>query len=684
MEFNKKEKIVRMQKDIYLKSIYFRKTYFEIVVANDIQPMDLIIYDNKKVIRRIKGYKKFEEIRYRVFFSAFMSEIIKNTKIFEFSLESKKGIFKLKYKNQHQEINHFSNKKELYQYWNVFGIDYLRLKIKPAKIIRNISEVDVEGKIVKLTCDAGITYNEQTDFSILLIERCTGKRIYLPTKHTKAKSPFTVLYSNKTTKYRNTERKIELDFSKYALKNGLYDFFVEAKKNKGYVYRKLGFVDYIYKKDRVIATINDKSKTYYLTLTPRGNLKIEVNTPLKENHRMNTKAMNALPVWLIGERPDTAQDTGFAFFEFLMKNKLDEVNPFYVIERGVEDEKNLASYNENYVYKNSEEHYELALKASAFLGSHDLDYILPFKINKNLSAARFFLQHGVMGRKPAEYHKKFYDYPFHGVTVSSYEEKNLLEKTFGYDNKEVFVTGLSRFDKLPLHQEIKQKKILVMPTWREWINPLTKFENTDYFIRWTSLLNNDDFISKCRKNNVEILFYPHYRMQPYLDIFKKNINPYIEVVELGQINVQQLLIDSSLCVTDYSTVTHDMTFMSKPNIFYHFDFDLFFKDGILRKKEDTFLGDIAYSETLIINLISKYIEQDFKESNFVRANKKLILEYIDHDNSERIYNIVAKLNSRQFKDKNIHLPKEINIKLRRKLRKSIIFSYIFNLRKYML
>ncbi len=64
MEFNKKEKIVRMQKDIYLKSIYFRKTYFEIVVANDIQPMDLIIYDNKKVIRRIKGYKKFEEIRY--------------------------------------------------------------------------------------------------------------------------------------------------------------------------------------------------------------------------------------------------------------------------------------------------------------------------------------------------------------------------------------------------------------------------------------------------------------------------------------------------------------------------------------------------------------------------------------------------------------------------------------------
>ncbi|WP_276419644.1 hypothetical protein, partial [Lactococcus petauri] len=65
-----------MQKDIYLKSIYFRKTYFEIVVANDIQPMDLIIYDNKKVIRRIKGYKKFEEIRYRVFFSAFMSEII--------------------------------------------------------------------------------------------------------------------------------------------------------------------------------------------------------------------------------------------------------------------------------------------------------------------------------------------------------------------------------------------------------------------------------------------------------------------------------------------------------------------------------------------------------------------------------------------------------------------------------
>ena len=53
-----------------------------------------------------------------------------------------------------------------------------------------------------------------------------------------------------------------------------------------------------------------------------------------------------------------------------------------------------------------------------------------------------------------------------------------------YDDEEVVITGLSRWDVLEDKSKSKEKKeILLMPTWRPWLDdvPEEEFINSDYY-----------------------------------------------------------------------------------------------------------------------------------------------------------------------------------------------------------
>ncbi len=96
-----------------------------------------------------------------------------------------------------------------------------------------------------------------------------------------------------------------------------------------------------------------------------------------------------------------------------------------------------------------------------------------------------------MGRKKVEYDKKYYDFPFNLFNVSStYEKNEVVMKQLGYDDNEVAVTGLPRFDNLPLRNTNEIKKILIMLTWRDWLNSTYAFDNSDYMKHYLSLINS--------------------------------------------------------------------------------------------------------------------------------------------------------------------------------------------------
>src|SRR5699024_1525122 len=244
------------------------------------------------------------------------------------------------------------------------------------------------------------------------------------------------------------------------------------------------------------------------------------------------------------------------------------------------------------------------------------------------------------GRKPAEYHKKYYDDPFDLFIVSSDNEKfDVVMKEMVYNIDEVAVTGLARFDQLPLDQ--KASHILLMPTWRDWINTDEAFLESEYYRRYKSLIENELLHEILEANNVYLNFYPHYRAQPFFNADLLETNDYVNFIELGERTVQDLLIAHALLITDYSSVSFDFTMMKKPVLYYHFDESKFFNRGILRPVNETFLGDIAETEEQLVSDREKII-QDGLKANVEELSG--IFKYIDHDNCKRIYEVVSGVN----------------------------------------
>ena len=430
----------------------------------------------------------------------------------------------------------------------------------------------------------------------------------------------------------------------------ILDVFVAMIRTDGEIVRKekikYKFSDY--KKDNYYGSYSEKdmegSAHYHLiTTTPFDNLKVETFSIPKEvviPGDANEKDYN---MWLVGERYDTAQDNGYAFYKYLRENTA--VNAYYTIESGAPDYDKIKTDSHVLVF-GSAEHFEIAFKAGVLLGTHDLENLLPYKPARGFfnyeNTVKVFLQHGVLGRKRVEYHKKYYDLPFDLFIVSSEPEKyDVVMKKLGYDDEDVAITGLARFDSLPRGN--KTKDILLMPTWRDWINTDEAFLTSKYFHNYNGLIHNERLIKILEDNDVQLNFYPHYRAQMYFNDEILNPSNNIKFIQLGTRTVQELLIDHSLLITDYSSVSFDFTLMNKPVIYYHFDVRKFFRQGKLRPLFHTFIGDIARTEDDLIDLIETQIKLNFQSDH---PDISGIFKYQDHDNSARIYDSVKeKINS---------------------------------------
>jgi len=399
-------------------------------------------------------------------------------------------------------------------------------------------------------------------------------------------------------------------------------------------YKKDNFYDY-----QVIEDASQNEHHFLLTTTPYDNLKLESFT-IPNDMKLPETVIKDDNVWLIGERYNTAQDNGIVFFNWLRNHTA--VEAYYVIEDNNADFE-LIRNNPYVVVFGSQQHFDVALKAKVLLGTHDLENILPYKPAAGFfgyeETYKVFLQHGVLGRKNVEYHKKYYDLPFDLFIVSSEAEKtDIVVDEMGYDKDEVVVTGLARFDQLI--QTEPAKDILLMPTWRDWINTDERFLESDYFAAYASLIRNEKLLKLLDDYDVNLNFYPHFRAQDYFENETEQLHERIKFIPFGSETVQNLLLRHALLLTDYSSVSFDFTLLKKPVIYFHFDEERFFRRGILRPIEETFIGGIATTEDEMVELISERIKNQFSNYDY---DISAIIKYDDLSNCERIYEHVQKL-----------------------------------------
>ncbi|WP_340578892.1 CDP-glycerol glycerophosphotransferase family protein, partial [Staphylococcus aureus] len=165
------------------------------------------------------------------------------------------------------------------------------------------------------------------------------------------------------------------------------------------------------------------------------------------------------------------------------------------------------------------------------------------------------------GRKPNE---RFTDL----FVVSSKREKDIITSDYGFKSNEVILTGLSRFDSLIKERKNnklkvkKKKKVLIMPTWRPGLDNLTdeEFKQTEYYKAFFSLINNRFIKDLANKNNIEFNIFMHRNFQKYNHLFNSN---FVKILSDNDYNIKDLLYDSSLLITDYSSVALDFAIMRR-------------------------------------------------------------------------------------------------------------------------
>lgn len=351
--------------------------------------------------------------------------------------------------------------------------------------------------------------------------------------------------------------------------------------------------------------------------------------------------------WIISERGDDARDNGYAFYKYMMINH-PEVNFKYVIKKGSKDEERIKK--ERLIYQGSKEHYILFITAGYLLSTHIMGYSPEFRLfNKldrwgwiHINGRRIYLNHGIENQNVNGL--KYGNIKVDLFVCGAKPQYDYELKTLGHPKNVLQYTGMPRYDYL---KNNLKNQILFMPTWRTWLfycKSLEQFKESEYFISWNKLINDENLKKILEKNNLELIFYPHYEIQPYIEAFKTN-NTRIKIASIEKYDVQTLLNESKLLVSDYSSVIFDFAFLNKPVIYFQFDYDNFFNfhygKGYYSYEKDGF-GPCTETPEQTVKLIENYIENDYIVEEKYKNNKNRFFTLEQTGNSERVYKQILK------------------------------------------
>jgi len=255
-----------------------------------------------------------------------------------------------------------------------------------------------------------------------------------------------------------------------------------------------------------------------------------------------------------------------------------------------------------------------------------------------------FLQHGVIDKNVSH----IYDRSLRPVDLficSTQAEAEYTKKTLHYDDKHIALTGLARWDELA--DAVPQKKILLIPRYRRDVMvqlPENKvklkyhFMQTTFYKRYQSLLENTGLNELLEKYDYELIFYPHYEVQPLMSCFHTE-NQRVIFANHENTRLGNLLKECSLMITDYSSVAFDFGYMSKPVIYYQFDkneFETEYGGSYFNYERDGF-GPVVCEEKNVVESVRIFLEGNVELYKFYRNRCHKMFEEKDARNCERIY-----------------------------------------------
>ncbi len=361
------------------------------------------------------------------------------------------------------------------------------------------------------------------------------------------------------------------------------------------------------------------------------------------------------PIWLISDRINKADDNGEALFLYLMEHHRGELRPCFVVSKDSPDYERLRARG-RVLPAGGFRHKVASLICKTEISSSDRGVFHQFGDQEEwlndlmIRPAFVFLQHGITRGNVSNWLNKWTQ-NFSGLVIAAHPERqNFLRYGYGYTEREIWMTGFPRFDRL---EDRRDKIVTIMPTWRKWLfmedpDPETGkkelrngFENTEYFRFYHALLNHPGLLSASKDLGWRIQFFPHPQMMFYIDRFKADNQ--VELLS-PETSYREIYAKSALVVTDYSSAAYDFAYLRKPVIYAQFDKKemalgghIYAGENSLRKEESEELGIVTETLEETVTGIIRYMKTGCVMEPEYRERADRFFAFSDRNNCQRVY-----------------------------------------------
>ena len=349
-------------------------------------------------------------------------------------------------------------------------------------------------------------------------------------------------------------------------------------------------------------------------------------------------------IWLVMDRQDRGDDNAEHLFSYMVDIN-DTKNNYFVISKDTQDYSRLSSIWKNILAFYSIKHRILYLFADKVISSQADEIVVNPFWDKNvkwysglLTGDKIFLQHGVAKDDMSNWLRKYDKNVKLLVTTADIEAKSFDEYEYHYNEGVVQVLGLPRYDHLS--NEYSNKQILIMPSWRRSLinaNDI-QIQKSEYFLRFNSLINNKRLINLAKSLGYKIIFKPHPNTFEFIELFDTNDYVIID----NKCKYQELFNNSSLLITDYSSLAFDFAYIKKPLIYYQYGDDYHFDNNFFIYETMGF-GEVIADEDMLIDKIEEYLNNDCKIKDVYLERSNSFYKFNDKNNCKRVYEAIKKI-----------------------------------------
>lgn len=362
--------------------------------------------------------------------------------------------------------------------------------------------------------------------------------------------------------------------------------------------------------------------------------------------------------WVLMDRVHKADDNAEHFYRWLKQNDDVKWPIYFVLDRKSPDWDRLAGEGFFLLPYGSHLHAEALYNAEWLISSHvDPPVTDPFGTRELYGVPEYklaFLQHGIIKDDLSRWLNTIRLDCF--VTSSRKEYDSILGGRYKFTERELVLTGLPRHDTL-LNKSGSSKlgrRIMFCPTWREHLRhteahlagldkpEAESFIGSDFFKAWDGVLRSEILAEVAQKMGYRMLFLPHPELVRFLPLFG-NSGAFTFLDYATVASVQDLIVSSSMLVTDYSSLAMEAAYIGKSVVYYQFaeSPNIFsthvYSKGYFEYERDGF-GPVVTNVNELVETVASLTKEGGGSGSVYKQRSDSFFEFKDKRSCLRLYN----------------------------------------------